>query len=979
MFEASPKPRVFGMPLGVDFPAALVSGILQCLKGQPPEALARVEIYVNTTRMQRRIKRLFLDQGAILPPRLHLLTDLTHNLQFEIPRATDGLGRRLQLAQLVRALIEQQPDLAAKDTAFDLADTLAELLDELQDEAVSLDDIAALDVSDHSDHWKRSQDFINLVAPYLNAETEFDSQGRMRAVVTALEAQWQVNPPNHPILVAGSTGSRGTTRAFMNAVAQLPQGAIVLPGVDFDMEPDVWDQLDEEEAIEDHPQFRCKRFLQDVQLEAADLLPWDPDATPTSPERNALVSLALRPAPVTDAWLEEGPHLQNLSDATQNVTLLEAPTTRLETLAIAMRLRKAAQDGTTAALITPDQTLARRVTAALTKWDITPNDSAGARLDLSPPGRLLRQTARLLGKPVTPDSLLALLKHPLVWADDRKSHLAKARHLELKTLRGGPAHLTKEHLTKWAETREVDDPGTVDWVEWLWSILHHLCEATTQDLSSLIALHVSETERLTQGPALGDTLHLWEKRAGEAVQTTMNNIAEASQSAGLYSPTEYCDVLDAVLAREEVRDPFFTHPDIMIWGTLEARVQGADLVILAGLNDGTWPAMPPPDPWLSRDMRRQAGLPVPEGKIGLSAHDFQQAIAAPEVWITRSVRDAEAETVPSRWLNRIQNLLNGLSPDGPAAVDAMKARGKTWVQRAQAFDSPRIKLDKAPRPAPQPPVDARPKELWVTHIETLIRDPYAIYARHVLKLRPLKPLHAEADAALRGDVIHKILQAFIARFKDELPDDAADQLRQMAADFFNRHISWPATRAFWMAKLSRAIPWFIQTEAARRMLARPEAFESDGARKIEKFEFTLKGRADRVDRDEASTIVLYDYKTGQLPTPKVQKHFNKQLPLLAAIGAANGFEGFPSSSVKQVAYIGLGSDPKQVSDTYDAGDIDQFWSQFEALIAEYMDPDKGYAARRAVYEDRWDQDYDVLSRFGEWDRTAEPVSIRVSK
>ncbi|MEM9583857.1 MAG: double-strand break repair protein AddB [Pseudomonadota bacterium] len=977
MFEPQAEPRLFGMPLGVDFAELLVEGLLARLTTKPPEALAKVEIYVNTTRMQRSVRRLFAARGARLLPQIRLLADIADDPTLDVPPAVDPLARRLELAQLVRAMLEKDQTFETPDAAFDLADTLAALLEEMQDEAVPFDALTKLDVSDHSEHWQRSQKFISLVIPFLEAGAELDRLGRMRAVVEALRTSWATNPPSHPILIAGSTGSRGTTRAFMRAVSKLPQGAVVLPGVDFDLPPDIWDKTGKDDQVEDHPQFRCQRLVDELGLSFDEIKNWAPRTVPVSDARNQLVSLALRPAPVTDAWLDEGPSLPTPTGATSAITLLEAPSTRLESLAIALRLREAAETGQTAALITPDQTLARRVTAALSAWNIVPNDSAGYRLDLTPPGRLLRQTAQMMGKPVAPETLLALLKHPLVWANNRRAHLATTRHLEMTLLRGGPPVLTKSACQRWAEDRETEDAGTLAWHDWLWSTLDALTAAQQSDLGAITQVHHDQTERLTRGPGDDETDHLWQKRAGEAALATMTKLHLASDHAGVFNPTEYARLIDALLAREEIRDPFFTHPDIMIWGTLEARVQGADLAILAGLNEGSWPAKPAPDPWLNRDMRKQAGLPMPEGKIGLSAHDFQQAISAKEVWITRATRDAEAETVPARWLNRLQNLLNGLQPDGIDALRAMKERGDAWIRLAQDYDQPRTELPPAPRPSPQPPVAARPQELWVTHVETLIRDPYAIYARHVLGLKPLKPLHAEANAALRGDVIHKILQAFISEFREELPANAEDILLRQAERFFERYVSWPATRAFWMEKFARAIPWFIQTEAVRRANASPDAFEADGARHMSAQNFMLKGRADRIDRDADGALVIYDYKTGQLPTAPQQKHYNKQLPLLAAIGAANGFEGFPSGHVKEVGYIGLGSDMKHARDVFEAGEIDAFWDRFEQLIGEYMEADKGYTARRAVFEERWDQDYDILSRYGEWDRTTEPTKLRV--
>ena len=298
-----------------------------------------------------------------------------------------------------------------------------------------------------------------------------------------------------------------------------------------------------------------------------------------------------------------------------------------------------------------------------------------------------------------------------------------------------------------------------------------------------------------------------------------------------------------------MRDRDAPHPDILIWGTLEARVQGADLVILGGLNEGSWPEMPSPDPWLNRKMRHDAGLLLPERRIGLSAHDFQQAIAAPEVWLTRSIRSDNAQTVPSRWLSRALNLLEGL-PDqgGPDAVRRMRAKGAEWIRKTELLETP-VRQEPVSRPSPRPPVDLRPKQLSVTEIKRLIRDPYAIYARHVLKLRPLDSLMQAPDALLRGIVTHDILETFIKGLHDD-PNGLTEEVLMTLADaVLARCVPWPEMRVLWKARLSRAAGWFVATEKDRRAQALPEAFERKGAARLEDLGFTLTVQADRIDRD----------------------------------------------------------------------------------------------------------------------------------
>ncbi|EPX77405.1 double-strand break repair protein AddB [Litoreibacter arenae] len=976
MFDPTDHPRVFALPPGVDFPAALVKGLRDRMAGAAPHDMAQVELLVNTARMQRRIRELFAQSGASFLPKLRLITDLGRDDIGDLPDAVNPLARRLELAQLVRGLIEAEPDVASRAHVFDLADSLAALMEELQGEGVHPDTLADLDVDRHSAHWERSRKFLSLVTQFFAADAPLNAEARQRVVVSRMIAQWQDTPPEHPVIIAGSTGSRGTTRLLMEAVAKLPQGALVLPGFDTDMPETAWDQLDDAMTSEDHPQYRFHALLRALDLPAKDVPLWD-DTPPAQPDRNALVSLALRPAPVTDEWLVEGPKLRKLGVAASDVTLIEAPTPRLEALAIALRLRKAAEDGQSAALISPDRMLTRQVTAALQRWGIEPDDSAGIPLPQTPSGRILRQTAELMGRTLPSDKLLALLKHPLVARNDRGDHLKHTRDMELKLLRGGPPFPTRRNVLDREAKRKSDD-GVQAWITWLWDILDALATCDTAPLPELLEQHITLTERLCAGPDQAGAGTLWEKPTGEEATKAVTALRDAAEAGGELDCAAYGDLIHFVLNQHEVRDPKAPHPGIMIWGTLEARVQGADMVILAGLNDGIWPELPSPDPWLNRQMRRDAGLLLPDRRIGLSAHDFQQAIAAPEVWLTRAKRDAEAETVPSRWINRLTNLLGGLD-QGRGARDAMLDRGAKWLELAAALDHPRMEVPPAQRPSPIPPLTARPKKLPVTQIETLIRDPYAVYARYVLQLKPLDPLHASADAPLRGLALHEVLDRFIKETATHLPDDAVQKLVVMADEVFDEMVPWPATRAMWQAKLARVAPWFVDTERTRRQYARPLRQEDKGGVTLDRMDFTLEGRADRIDEASDGALFLYDYKTGSLPTKPQREHFNKQLPLLAAIADRDGFKGLTRRKVLGADYIGLGSDPKQEGERFEHGDLDKVWAELVTLISAYMEPDKGYSARRAVFETRWEQNYDHLARFGEWDETDDAVAQEVGQ
>jgi double-strand break repair protein AddB len=678
----------------------------------------------------------------------------------------------------------------------------------------------------------------------------------------------------------------------------------------------------------------------------------------------------LRPAPITDQWLAEGPGLPDLPPEVEGMTLIEAPGERAEALAIALILREAAETGQRAALVTPDRNLTRRVTAALDRWGIRPDDSAGRPLALSAPGRLLRQVAGLFGQRLTVDMALALLKHPLVFSGQgamgRGQHLMLTREYELHARRHGPAFPTAESLAAWAAASGLS--GAEVWAQTLGATLCGHEAQGPMPLSAFVERHLAVTRRLAQGFAETGDGGLWDKEAGQKALEAVAELEREAGAGGTLTPADYANLFRGVLQRHEVRETESVHPGIMIWGTLEARVQGADLVILGGLNDGTWPAQPAPDPWLNRAMRKEAGLLLPERRIGLSAHDYQQAVAARQVVLSRAVRGAEAETVPSRWVNRLVNLMAGL-PDrrGPEALAEMRARGQVWLDRAAAFDTPSGEVAPAGRPSPRPPVGVRPKRLSVTEIKTLIRDPYAIYARHILRLRRLDPLRPEADPRLRGVVLHEILEGFVREGAS-----SREELLEIADGVLAERVAWPLARAIWRARIEKAADAFLDFSASTG--GTPVLLEEKGAAKLDGVEFTLTGKPDRIDRLEDGRLLVIDYKTGEPPSKDEQKHFDKQLLLAAAMAERGAFPGLDPAEVARIAFVGVKAAFKTVENTLEPGELDEVWEKFGKLMSTYARASQGYTARRAMKTVKDVSDYDHLSRFGEWDMTADAVA-----
>ncbi len=975
--KASPSPKgclmfdrhhVFALPPGVDFPAELVAGLIERMAGQPPEAMARVTVYLNTARMRRRVEALFAASGARLLPKLRLVTDLPQDPQLALPQPIPPLRRRLQLAELIAKLLDVQPELAPRAALYDLADSLAGLMDEMQGEGVPPEAISALDVSNHSKHWERTQAFLQIITP-LFSDT-LDKEALQRQAVLQLAERWAACPPPDPILIAGSTGSRGTTALFMQAVAKLPQGALIWPGFDHSTPEAVWQAMNDALTAEDHPQYRFRHLFDLLEIGPRDVQLWRRTAPP-SVARNRLVSLSLRPAPVTDQWLVEGPDLPDLLDTTADMTLLQAPNARSEALAIALILRDAADVGTKAALISPDRNLTRQVTAALDRWAILPDDSAGRPLALSAPGRFLRHIASLFGERLTADHLLTLLKHPLTASGAaRGEHLRHTRDLELKLRRKGPAFPQAQDLQEWAAVQK--DPSLPAWSHFVASSLTGLETVGEAPLLDHVTRHRALAESVARGLDATGSGVLWLKEAGAAALKLMDDFTAEAPHGGTFTPAAYRDLFESLIHQSDVRESVQAHPNIMIWGTLEARVQGADLVILGGLNDGIWPSMPAADPWLNRKMRKDAALLLPERQIGLSAHDYQQAIAAPRVVLARALRSAEAETVPSRWLNRLTNLMKGLPQrSGPEALAAMQARGDQWLALTAALEDPPAemrddpRLRPATRPAPCPPVAARPERLSLTRIETLIRDPFAIYAQYILGLKPLDPLHQAPDARDRGIVVHEVLERFVKqRPEAETRPEARARLLQIARAVLAEETPFPSARVLWLAKLDRAADHFLTQDGKHDGTAL--AVETKGELKLGALPFTLFGTPDRIDRLPSGQLMLIDYKTGAPPKQEQQRQFAKQLLLAAVMAEKGGFADLGPSEVARISYIGLNASADAVETDITAEIIAEHWEKLTALIARYLRQATGYTARRALFESRFPGDYDHLSRYGEW-------------
>ena len=990
---------VFSIPADVPFVDALAAGLLAEAAGDPSGlALGRMLVLLPTRRACRALQDAFLRRTGgrpLLLPRLQPIGDVEDDdlafadeaLSFadgaaaaqvaDIPPAIGDLRRRLLLA----ALIRRRPEPAlSHDQAVRLAAELARLIDQVQTERLDFARLADLVPEEYAAHWQITLRFLELVTAHwpaiLAEEAALDPLDRRNRMIAARVAAWRAAPPDGPVIAAGSTGSIPATAELLSLIARLPQGRVVLPGLDRCLDADSWAAVDQT-----HPQYGLKHLLDGMRLTRDDVADWPvPPGRRSGNARQRLVAEALRPARTTDGW-------QVVADAAPAAGLvrIDAADPREEAGVVALIMRQTLEDratgdapGRTAALVTPDRGLARGVAAALRRWGIAVDDSAGTPLGETPPGVFLRLVAAMLAANLAPVPLLAALKHPLAAGGMAPGRFRRqVRALETLLLRGPRPAPGFAGMRVVAAGRD-DAVPLAPWLATLSDMAADfgaLLAGPPQPLPVLVAAHARFAERLAATDDGPGTVRLWAGEAGEALAAFVAELVETGDVLGAVDGRRYAALFDELIAGRVVRPRFGTHPRLAILGPLEARLQHYDVMILGGLNEGTWPAEPAADPWLSRPMRADFGLPAPERRIGQSAHDFAQALGADTVFLTRALRVEGAPTVPSRWLTRLEYLTGGPKSDSP--LSGRTAARAPWLAWHRAIDAPAAAdrtLREPARPAPTPPVEARPSRLSVTQIETWMRDPYAIYARHILNVAALEPLDAAPDAADYGSLIHDVLDAFVRDHdRGPLPPDALDRLIARGEAAFAGLRARPAIFAFWWPRFTRVAQWFVACEDARRATLERAVAEVRGALTIDAAgrPFTVHARADRVDRLADGAIAIVDYKTGAPPSKKeVEAGFAPQLPLEAAIARNGGFEGVAAAEVASLEYWRLnGGEPAgRVSSAGDdpATLADQALAGLARLAARFADPATGYESRPRPDKAPKYSDYEHLARVLEW-------------
>ncbi|NRG16470.1 double-strand break repair protein AddB [Rhizobiales bacterium] len=1028
---------IFTIPPSANFLETLVDALLAGRlvpdfdAGADPLALADITLYLPTRRAARALPEIFrakLGTDACLLPSIRPLGDVDedeHALRsvaqaIDLPPEIPAMERLMEMTRLVRAwegalrrdVLDLPADVpfgapaSAADAAW-LAGDLVALMDEVATEEAGWEALASLVPEDHARYWQITLDFLKIATEawpaHLAERGLMDPKARRSALIRREAEGLRQHPPRGPVIVAGTTGSVPATADLLKAVAGLEKGAIVLPGLDLALDEESWSALGypgEAASIPAHPQYSLKLLLSRLGVSREDVAPLGASGSPERAARERLVAEALRPAETTDAWpriLASTPVAARLA-AFANVSLVEARNEADEALLLATVLREAVEEGKTASLVSPDRTLARRVAVDLARWGIVVDDSAGRPLDQTPPAVLASLAARLALRGLEPVDLLSLLKHPLCRLGlSVKDVRSAARSLERGVLRGPRAapgtgglaaavaasraeHSSKvardERIPRWKKLVEDDWNAIEDLVSRLAHALKPLEDFADVSgevpVEALVEAHVECLARLSVDEN-GSCDELYAGETGDQLARTLSDMLEVKGSGLCLPAFDWPDVFSAFLSGINVRRRLPGDPRIAILGPLEARLHRPDLVILAGLNEGTWPKSTRNDPWLNRPMKRDLGLDPPERRIGAAAHDFCEGMGAGEVVLSRAARADGAPTVASRWLQRLTTLL------GKEVSDAMRRRGERYRRFVSLIDAAEGPVRFAARPEPKPPIAARPDRFSVTEVEALVRDPYAVYARRVLRLDEVDPIGGEPDAAERGQIIHDCLADFLMEWNGPFDEAALARLIEIGAQRFAPLDAFPAVKALWWPRFRRVAQAFIEFEAERAGRISHRHLEIGGGMEIDLTpgrRIRLTGRADRIDELADGTLSIIDYKTGQAPSLKqVSVLLSPQLPLEAVLIRGGGFKGVDAGlPVSELLYVRLSGGrvplealPRNPKDRSIAELTDDAEARLRQLLAAYEVPERGYLSRARVLEERvMGGVYDHLARVQEW-------------
>ena len=921
--------------------------------------LSKVLILLPNRRAQRSLSDAFVKLKGMTPtllPQMRTIGDVNedeiilsgHGVQDEFVNLPEVIDQQERTMLFMRLIMSRYKEFGLEkmslSQACSLALELGALIDAAQMHGLDWDNLKKLAPEEYAEHWQETLKFLEIITYHwpniLRERGVIDASERKNKLIDIQSSIWQEQKPLQRIIVAGTTAVSPAMKNLVKTVLDLENGEIWLAGLDKELDDESFEVIDET-----HSQYEIKQLLDFLKIERNDV---ENIVESINKKREKLISEIMRPASSSEKWLE----LEGIitKEAFKGIRVVECDDLRVEAISVAVLIRKALEEKEkTVALVTPDRNLARRVACELKRWNIEVDDSAGVPLSLTPWGVFMRLCANAVKADASREEILALMKSKKFAIGKDKSEVESTIYdLDKFLWRSEKSNVQAEDLLNEFYEKAKD-------------FAEVLCSKNAL-LKDILKEHILFAESLAGDKALSGVEKLWSGDDGQAGADFMANWLAKADVLGKIETKEYLQLFETMMSYVMVRRTRNTHHRVRILGPMEARLNHYDEIILGSFNEGIWPSSPKADPWMSRPMKKDFGFESPEKQIGVLGLDFANLLGAKNVCITRAKTNNDTPTIKSRWLMRMETIIQAIRLDKSCLVD------DETISLAKLLDK-ESGYYKIEAPCPKPPVSTRPRKMSASAFEKLLRDPYGVFAEYILKLKPLEDLTKEEDMRDFGNLVHNVLEEFNKKYPSNLPVDAAKILVKMGREAFEKSNMKKEKLSFWIPKMEKMMQWVAAEEEIYRLGVEKVNNEVWGSFCIDDLpggKFEVFARADRIDKLVGGGVNIIDYKTGSARTKnEVKKGYAPQLPIEALIAKNGGFDNIEKGDVKSLMYWKLGDKVVCVDE-----DVDDILQKTEDHIREVVNlfdfENVGYLSRPNPKEVPDYSDYEHLARVKEW-------------
>lgn len=950
--------KIFNVSSSNCFVEVLAEKLLNDYKDNLLE-LSKVLILLPNRRAQRSLADAFVKLKGMSPtllPQMRAMGDVNEDeimlsgqdIQDEFVSLLPVIESQERTMLFMRLIMSRYKEFGLEkislSQACSLALELGSLIDTAQMFGLDWSNLANLTPEEYAEHWQETLKFLGIITQYwpsiLSDRGVVDASERKNKLIDIQSKIWQEQKLKQRVIVAGSTAVSPAMKNLVKTVLGLENGEVWLAGLDKELDKESFEAIDET-----HSQFEIKQLLDFLEIGREEVA--EAVESKNKP-REKLISEIMRPASSSEKWLDLAGIVTN--DAFDGLRIVESEDLRGEAMSIAVMIRRALEEKEkTIALVTPDRNLARRVACELKRWNIEVDDSAGIPLSLTPWGIFMRLCVSATQNDTTREKVLALMKHKMFTMEKDKSEIeVKVSDLDKILWR---SEISNDEAEKMLSEfyNKADD-------------FSNLMKREKAPLKDILQTHILLAESLVGDSQLSWVEKLWRGDDGQTGADFMAGLIAKADILGEIEIKEYLHLLETMMSAVMVRRKRNTHHRVRILGPMEARLNHYDEIVLGSFNEGVWPVSPKADPWMSRPMKKDFGFESPEKQIGVLGLDFANLMGAKKVYITRAKTNGGSPTIKSRWLMRLETIIQAVKLDKDCLIDHEVEKFAKFLDRP-------VRYCKIEAPCPTPPVEARPRKMSASAFEKLLRDPYGVYAEYILKLKPLEDLNKEEDKRDFGNLIHNVLEEFNRMYPSKIPENALDILLKMGHEAFAKSEFKKEKLSFWLPKMEKMMRWVVDEELEYRHLVEKVSNEVWGRYYLDDLpagKFEIFARADRIDKLVGGKVNIIDYKTGAArKKSEVKNGYAPQLPIEGLIAKKGGFDNIEKADVNSLMYWKLGDDKICIDDEVDT--ILQNTDEYIRKVVNLFDFETtGYLSRPNPKNVPEYSDYEHLARVKEW-------------